>query len=718
MHRDYYHCFLGNGLDAVLIGPTGSMVSDKVGPDRCYWYKSGCYYPENKLVRVVPSRFPAGRPLEHAPGSGWYELAPLGRTWYQICLDGQPLALQASSQQLAPREGTLYSSLDYGVVKASVVTFLHATRSLLVERYEFDRPVEFTGSMAPGPWVEEDWDTDPFIAVSTSPDAPESRYDLGETHGVMALRLEPGATCHGLNGLEHRLTVQSRSIVKYFYIADNRQDPLDTEPLDQAIALGFDRLRQEHLAFWQEYFSPPQRPAISQPQGESPRRVNPGISIPDRQFQQFYDASMYHFKASQNPASGGLPVNNLRATWSSHLFWDSYFIQRALLEANHRAEALEACRFLQRTLDSARRNAQEESSSEGLKWDWEITHEGRRAYGAWTHMRDQVHNNASYANEIWQYYEFTRDRERLLEFYPILQGLARFFLKSVICRTQRGWETREVIGVSESPIRIKNEGITLAGSIAILKHSADAARILAIESEFTHKCDEVATGLIETLQRLYNGRYFASAEGSESMNMSSLAPFYPMQVLTFDDPRCLQTALAYLEHQRAKAFGPTGDLNSSAWTAGLLAMVFARLGDADTAWSLIESTRPSLCVHGGMAEVTREGRWNMQYFSTAQGAVCTAIHNLLLQAQEDEIRLFPAVPSTWEQCSFEGLLAAGCEVTARYNRSSGTVEATARNITDGAITRRIRVGPLQLGTDNQEMIAIAPGAYRTLRVPV
>jgi hypothetical protein len=48
---NYYHCFLGNGLDSVLIGPTGSMVADKAGKDRCYWYKSDRYYPEDKFSK-------------------------------------------------------------------------------------------------------------------------------------------------------------------------------------------------------------------------------------------------------------------------------------------------------------------------------------------------------------------------------------------------------------------------------------------------------------------------------------------------------------------------------------------------------------------------------------------------------------------------------------------------------------------------------------------
>ena len=60
----------------------------------------------------------------------------------------------------------------------------------------------------------------------------------------------------------------------------------------------------------------------------------------------------------------------------------------------------------------------------------------------------------------------------------------------------------------------------------------------------------------------------------------------------------------------------------------------------------------------------------MQYFGTAQAAVCTAIHHLLLQAQPDMISIFPAVPSTWPSCSFERLLVNGVEVSGRFDRAA------------------------------------------------
>lgn len=688
---DYYHCFLGNGLDAVLVGYTGSMIPDKVGVDRCAWYKSDRYYPEDKLV-MVAGRWPLDQPLEHAECSGWYELAPIGRTWYQVHspqAGGKALEVTASRQRFVPQDGTLYSEVAYGAVQVQVTTFLHAQRSLLIERYQFDREVELQAWMGPGVWVEEGWDTDPFRSVSPTAGKAEIHYDLGETRGVMTMRLEPAPATSGKAGNDCWVSARGREFFKYFSIIDDRQEITSTNLLADALRSGYDRLREEHIAFWHAYFS------------------RSSISIPEARFQSFYEASLYHFKGMQNPVSGGLPVNNLRRTWSSHVFWDSYFIQRALLEANHLAEALEAIRFFQRTEDAARRHARDEFGSDGLKWDWEITHDGRKAYGALLHMKDQVHNNASYANEIWQYFEFTQDLAVLREFYPLLEGMARFFLNDVVENTPRGFSTRPVVGVHESPIRVRNDGITLAGTIVLLRHVVEAARRLGIESDFVRKCATTAAGLMQPLADLYNGRYFTASADSDRLNMSSLGPLYPMRVLSFHDPQALSTVRAYREHYHGRMIGHGGSLNGFPWSAGVLATVCARQGQGDQAWEIIQGTTPAICSFGGMTEVMEDGLWNMQYFGTAQGAVCTALHNLLLQSDMGEIRVFPALPSGWESASFDHLLAAGCEVSADFSRGPGSASGTLQNITGDTLELSLKVG------QHSEKVTLADGeTYR------
>lgn len=660
----------------MLVGYTGSMVSDRVSVDRCAWYKSDRYYPEDKLV-MVAGRWPLEKPLEHAPeGSGWYDVAPLGRTWYTLMNGTDLLELRASNQRFVPQEGTLYSEVDYGAVKGTVETWLHATKSILVERYVFDREVDFRAWVAPGVWPGDNgmpWDTDPFNSVEMDAGKPQGRYDLGETQGILALRVEPAPTGFGGEGLDRWVSLRGRTITKYFLITDNRQGALTTRALDDALALGYDALRAEHLAFWKDYFA-----ASS-------------IDIPDEQFQYCYDASMYHFKAMQSRDSGGLPVNNLRRTWSSHVFWDSYFLHRALLEANHRAEALEGCRFFQRTLDHARRHARDEFGSDGLKWDWEITHDGRKAYGTLLHMKFQVHNNGSYANILWGYYQYTQDKAYLAEFFPILEGLAQFFMSAIVEQTERGYEIGYLVGVHESPVKVRNDGTNLAGTIAILRHYVDAAHILGRVNEFTDRCAQVADELLRPMGALYNGRFFKASDEQDKINMSSITPIYPMNVIPALDERAVSTANSYVDQYSERLVGFGTNNSGSAWSAGVLGSVLAWQHNGDLVWRVLEGARPTFCNFGGSTEVMEDGEWNMMYFGTAQGAVCIALHQILLQSVDDAIDLFPAIPSSWERAGFDRLLTAGLTVSAKWTKAGG-VTWTAHNKADVPLTRTVRWG--------------------------
>jgi hypothetical protein len=147
------------------------------------------------------------------------------------------------------------------------------------------------------------------------------------------------------------------------------------------------------------------------------------------------------------------------------------------------------------------------------------------------------------------------------------------------------------------------------------------------------------------------------------------------------------------------------------WAAGVVARILAYQGDVAGAWQQLELTRPALCAEGGCAEyVGPGGQWNYQYFSTAQAALCSALHALLLQVHSGALHLFPALPVGWEACAFQNFLANGFSVDAHYDR--GRAHVTLRNMAD-----RTRVAHLSLG-QRRLSIALAAGAAQTLELGV
>ena len=59
--------------------------------------------------------------------------------------------------------------------------------------------------------------------------------------------------------------------------------------------------------------------------------------------------------------------------------------------------------------------------------------------------------------------------------------------------------------------------------------------------DFIRRCAKVADSLTQLLDRLFNGRYFVASQDSDTLNMSSIAPLYPMHVIDWNDPRALST---------------------------------------------------------------------------------------------------------------------------------------------------------------------------------
>jgi alpha-L-fucosidase 2 len=288
------------------------------------------------------------------------------------------------------------------------------------------------------------------------------------------------------------------------------------------------------------------------------------------------------------------------------------------------------------------------------------------------------------------YYEYTQDKAFLSEYYPILHGLAVFFMNCIVEQTERGYEIGYLVGVHESPVKVRNDGTNLAGTIAILRHAAHAADILGCADEFTRKCAVVADELLKVMGALYNGHFFKASDEQDKINMSSIAPIYPMNVIEPTDSRAVSTAQSYINQYEGQLIGHGNGGGGFPWSAGVLGAILAWQHQGDLVWQVIQGTRPTICTFGGMTEVMENDQWNMQYFGTAQGAVCIAIHQMLLQTAGDRIELFPALPASWDTAAFENLLADGLTLSAKWTRSG--VDWTARNIADVRLTRQIACG--------------------------
>jgi hypothetical protein len=676
MDRAYSPCFLGNGIDAVLIGHTGSMTPERVdGLERCYWYKSDCYYPSRIRLLPMPHRrisLPSYRPREEDP---WYELAPLSRCWYEVYLPGTrgPRPFIASEQRFSAHDATLLTRATYEGVTVEVQTYLHACHPLLVERYRASRPVRWRFYLAPGVWQEDELEPLPFTSLTArAGPLPQFHYRLDDLEGIQAMVVRGPVAAWGFQGKAAWVDCVGQESSRYVLVVDGKETR-EPRTADGLIALLEEKdpeeLYRAHAGTWARYWA----------EGAT-------VEIPDPDLQRSYSFSLYQFKASQNPRSGGLPVNNLRATWSSHIFWDAMFVHLALVGAGHLPEGEAACAFLERTAAAAEEAARA-YGAQGLKWEWELTHDGRPAYGALRHLTHQVHNNASYSQMLWHQIQFSGDRSLVDRYYPLLRGIAEFFLTGVVQEAGGEVDLRPVVGVHEHASLVRREAATLAGCIRALQNAAAAARLLGRDLPFAQRCEAVAERLRPLLDQLFAGGVLRAHAGTDEVNFGCLFPFFPMALYPPDDPRTLATARAYLSRNAnpvhglvGHGMGWRGPREGFPWAAGWLAAVLALAGEADTAWEVLLRTKVAMNAFGGMAEkVDDYGRWNMQYFNTAQAAVCIGIHSLLLQERGEVLAVLPRVPSEWDRCRFSGLMLGPLKVSAEWERGRGVTACQVRN---------------------------------------
>ena len=668
-----YHQFLGNGIDAVLLGPSGAMTSEPAqGLDRGYWYKADLYYGD-------PRTFAAGddpRAFTAAPPGGTnYQLAPLARAWYQVRDEaGAPLPFLDSRQDFSPSRATLTTHVQLPNLALEVTTFLAAGLPVLVFELRSAQPITVIARAAPGLWPQDREQTDPIVEYA--PGFPGGfRYRVGDHWLTLRVLASTNSTA-GERGVD----------------SEGAWARLHGTVVRWGVALASTRYPEEAVVDRWNHLPASLAPAYP---------TQPSLLIPDPDYQRLHQFSLYMFRAMQHRHSGGLPVNNLRRTFNSHVFWDGAFVQRTLLEAGYTGAAREAWRFLGRTSAAAGENARDTFQAPGLHWDWETTHRGERAYLPWLQQRFQVHNTPLLAHMVMEDFAATGDLAALAEGFPLLEGATEFVLHAVLVKRAGILETRPLVGSHEAAAPVVNDGATVAACLRLLRDTALAARLLGHASPTTRRAAQAARLLRPSLDRLFNGRYFQASRDEDRLNTSSLAPIYPAGVISPTDRRARQTAQAYRALYAGRLAGHGNGPLGFPWSAGILARILAFQGRSVEAWEQLDLARPALCAQGGSAEYCDEdGRWNSQYFSTAQAALCSALHALVLQAHGRMLHLFPALPTGWDQCSFRRFQARGLSLDASYE--GGRTEIEARNPTDqprgavfrlGAASRMVQLGP-------------------------